>query len=159
MCVTLNTPYIMALEIEHKYLVKDDSYIDMTSSHAEIAQGYLNRVPERTVRIRIAGEKAYLTVKGKNSGDVRLEFEYEIPLADAHQMLPLCEGVIEKTRYYVEYDGHRWEVDRFKGSLAPLVTAEIELPSSDTPYSLPPFIGENVTGNPRYYNSNLGAHS
>lgn len=146
----------MGLEIEHKYLVKDNSYIEMADSHVAIAQGYLSRVPERTVRVRTAGSKGFITVKGRNNGDVRMEFEYEIPHEDAEQLLGLCESpVLRKTRYYVDYEGFRWEVDRFEGDLAPLVTAEIELPESGMRYPVPPFAGENVTGDPRYYNSNL----
>lgn len=146
----------MGIEIEHKYLVRDDSYIGMASHSIFIAQGYLSRIPERTVRVRIFGERAFLTVKGKNSGASRLEFEYEIPLADANELLSLCEGkVIEKRRYYVEYEGFTWEVDRFEGALSPLVIAEIEIHSESTTYPLPSFVGQNVTDDPAYYNSNL----
>lgn len=146
----------MGVEIEHKYLVRDDSYREMASSSEDICQGYLCRVPERTVRVRTRGERGYITVKGKNRGDSRLEFEYEIPYCDAKEMLSLCEPpLLDKTRYLVEFDGHTWEVDEFHGKLQGLVTAEIELPASETDYTLPPFIGENVTGDSRYYNSNL----
>ena len=134
----------MGVEIEKKYLVKNDSYHGLAYKSSRIAQGYLNRDPERTVRVRIKDDKGFLTVKGKNRGIERLEFEYEIPLADA-----------EKVRYYVKHDGFVWEVDEFKGELAPLVVAEIELPSCETSFSLPPFIGKEVTGDPRYYNSQL----
>ncbi|MCM1378270.1 MAG: CYTH domain-containing protein [Clostridium sp.] len=146
----------MALEIEHKYLVSGITYKEMSSAHYEIRQGYLNRDPERTVRVRTKGEKGFITIKGKNIGDVRLEFEYEIPLGDAKELLLLCKKpILEKIRWIVPYEGFLWEVDEFKGALEPLVTAEIELPSSDTQYPHPPFIVENVTGNPKYYNSNL----
>lgn len=146
----------MALEIEHKYLVINKSYVDMAYDAEEICQGYLNRTPERTVRIRTRGRKGFLTVKGKNSGDTRLEFEYEIPFDDAMKILGLCAPpLILKTRYLVNYCGMKWEVDEYHGDLEGLAVAEIELPSSDTSYSLPPFAGENVTGNPKYYNSNL----
>lgn len=146
----------MAIEIEHKYLVRDESYKAMACRHVHIAQGYLSRVPERTVRVRVKGERGYLTVKGKNRGDARLEFEYEIPLDDARAMLGLCKSpIIEKTRWFVEFEGHTWEVDEFHGALAPLVTAEIELDHSAHDYPLPPFIGQEVTGDPAYYNSNL----
>lgn len=144
------------LEIEHKYLVISDSYKNMAKSHREIRQGYLNRMPERTVRVRTVGQSGYLTVKGKNSGDTRLEFEYEIPLEDALKMLELCEhGIIVKTRYIVDFGGMTWEVDEYHGDREGLVVAEIELPYSGYKYELPPFVGENVTGDPRYYNSNL----
>lgn len=146
----------MAFEIEYKYLVKNDNYKGLASSRTRILQGYLNREPERTVRVRIKGERGFLTVKGKNSGASRLEFEYEIPKADAMEMLSLCvPPLLDKTRYEVPYEGHIWEIDEFHGSREGLVTAEIELKSEDEPYSIPDFIGTNVTGNPNYYNSNL----
>lgn len=147
---------IMAKEIEHKYLVSNDSYKKMASSVKKIRQGYLSRDPERVVRVRTVDDAAFLTVKGINHGDTRLEFEYEIPYSDALEMLSMCEGrVIEKKRYLVEYCGNLWEVDEFGGELSPLATAEIELSSSDQTYELPEFAGENVTGNPAYYNSAL----
>lgn len=146
----------MSLEIEHKYLVKDDSYREAALASYIIKQAYLCREPERTVRVRIKGNKGFLTVKGKNSGDTRLEFEYEIPFADALSMIGLCSGrVIEKIRYIVDFQGFRWEVDEFKGELDGLTLAEIELESSNHNYPLPPFVGKDVTGNPEYYNSNL----
>lgn len=146
----------MAIEIEYKYLVKNDNYKDLATSRTHILQGYLNREPERTVRVRVKGEKGFLTVKGKNSGASRLEFEYEIPKADAEEMLTLCmPPILDKTRYIVPFDGHVWEVDEFHGAREGLVTAEIELPSESEHYNLPGFIGKNVTGDPQYYNSNL----
>ncbi|MDE5887728.1 MAG: CYTH domain-containing protein [Muribaculaceae bacterium] len=146
----------MALEIEHKYLVSDESFREEASEVHLIRQGYLNRTPERTVRIRILDEKGYITVKGKNKGDKRHEFEYEIPLSDAEKMLDMClPGVIEKKRHIVIFKGFRWEIDEFFGNRLGLITAEIELPSSDTVYPLPSFVGDNITGNSKYYNSNL----
>lgn len=146
----------MAVEIEYKYLVKNDNYKAMATSKVRIRQGYLNREPERTVRVRTKGERGFLTVKGKNSGASRLEFEYEIPKADAEEMLTLCmPPILDKTRYLVPFEGHVWEVDEFHGNREGLVTAEIELHSEEESYSTPNFIGENVTGNPQYYNSNL----
>ncbi|MBD5309156.1 MAG: CYTH domain-containing protein [Bacteroides sp.] len=146
----------MAFEIEHKYLVKDTSYRDMAAEIILILQGYIDRTPERTVRIRIIDDKGFITVKGKTIGDTRLEFEYEIPLEDARQMMNLClPGIIEKRRYVVPFEGFVWEVDEFAGTRKGLVLAEIELPDSSTPYTLPSFIGENVTGRPEFYNSNL----
>lgn len=146
----------MALEIEHKYLVKNDNYKDCASVSYRISQGYLCKEPERIVRVRIKGSKGYLTVKGKNCGASRLEFEYEISREDAEQMLALCvPPLLEKTRYLVPYEGHTWEVDEFGGSRKGLVIAEIELRSEEEAYVKPGFIGENVTGNPVYYNSNL----
>lgn len=147
----------MGKEIEHKYLVKDDGYVGMSIVAHHIRQGYLSRVPERTVRVRTYDDKGFITVKGKNQGDTRLEFEYEVSLRDAEEMLSLCEPpVIDKVRYIVPYAGFTWEVDKFDSKTG-LVTAEIELPESGIQYELPPFIGENVTGDPRYYNSNLSA--
>lgn len=146
----------MAIEIEHKYLVVNDEYKSLSSRQIRILQGYLCRTPQRTVRIRIADNEGFLTIKGINKGDSRAEFEYRIPEDDARELLSLCEGkILEKTRWEVMWDGWKWEVDEFDGDLKPLVTAEIELPSSDSQYPLPPFVGENVTGNPKYYNSQL----
>lgn len=146
----------MALEIEHKYLVKNDSFKLLSTSSFTISQGYLCRDPERTVRIRIKGDKGYITIKGKNSGAVRAEFEYEIGFQDAEQLLAMCQPpIISKTRYIVPFEGNIWEVDEFYGSLKGLITAEIELSSPDESYGIPDFVGINVTGNPEYYNSNL----
>lgn len=146
----------MAFEIEHKYLVVNDSFKQAAYKHVEIRQGYLNRLPERTVRIRTVGDKGFITVKGKNTGDVRLEFEYEIPYRDAIEMLNLCEpGIIDKTRYLVKYGSLTWEIDEYHGSREGLTVAEVEITESGMDYEKPAFVGENVTGNPRYYNSNL----
>lgn len=146
----------MGKEIEHKYLAKDIDYDALCERSENIMQGYLCRVPERTVRIRIKGERGYITVKGRNHGAMRKEYEYAIPVEEAREMLGLCEGVvISKTRYHIIYEGFEWEVDRFHGSLSGLITAEIELPDEHTAYPIPAFITENVTGDPRYYNSNL----
>lgn len=146
----------MAVEIEHKYLVKNDNYKSMSTSHTHILQGYLSREPERTVRVRVRGDKGYLTVKTKNVGASRKEYEYEIPVEDAYQMLDIClSPVLDKTRYLVPDSDHVWEVDEFHGDKEGLVTAEIELASENETYVLPLFIGENVTGKPQYYNSNL----
>ncbi len=146
----------MAYEIEHKYLVKDNSYKSLAFEKVEIRQGYLNRLPERTVRVRTYNDKGYLTVKGKNEGDVRLEFEYEIPYDDALEMLRLCEpGILSKTRYKVRFVDLVWEIDEYHGAREGLAVAEVEIPESGYHYEKPSFIGENVTGNPEYYNSNL----
>lgn len=147
----------MATEIEHKYLVIDDSYKEIASSHIDICQGYLSTDKARTVRIRLAGDKAFITIKGKNIGDTRPEYEYHIPVADATLMLNnLCiQPIIRKTRHIVPYNGNTWEIDEFKGTLEGLTLAEIEIPSSEHKYDIPPFIGKNVTNDSRYYNSNL----
>lgn len=146
----------MAIEIEHKYLVKNDNYKEISTASFHIRQGYLSREPERTVRVRIKDYKGFLTIKGKNKGASRAEFEYEIPLEDALSMLDMClPPILEKVRYIVPFDGHIWEVDEFFGDRSGLVIAEIELKSDDEDYGHPDFIGENVTGDARYYNSNL----
>lgn len=146
----------MALEIEHKYLVKNDSFRGLATAEFRISQGYLSKDPERTVRVRVKGDRGYLTVKGINEGVIRQEYEYEIPLKEAENMLRMClNPVIEKTRYIVEYGGKVWEVDEFSGIRSGLVTAEIELKSADETYPLPPFVGDDVTGVAAYYNSNL----
>ena len=147
----------MGIEIEHKFLVKNDSYRSMAVSESEIMQGFLSRIPERTVRVRVRGDKGFITIKGKGSGAAHPEFEYEVPLDDAKQMLSLCEPpVINKTRYIVMHDGNRWEVDEFHGELQGLVIAELEVVSEEYRFSLPPFVGLEVTGDRRYYNSQLG---
>lgn len=146
----------MAVEIEYKYLVKNDNFKDMARSNTHIKQGYLSREPQRTVRVRVRDGKGYLAVKTENRGASRNEFEYEIPIADAYQMLEIClPPIIDKTRYLVPFAGHVWEVDEFHSEREGLVTAEIELESEEETYDLPSFIGEDVTGNPKYYNSNL----
>ena len=147
----------MAKEIERKFLVTDPSFKEMSVSRRSIVQAYLNRDPKATVRVRIADEKAFLTVKGKNEGAVRDEWEYNIPVADARGMIARCASgrVIEKTRFIVPFDGANWEVDEFQGELSGLTVAEIELPAADAKFTLPPFVGEEVTGDQRYYNSSL----
>ena len=148
---------IMGIEIEHKYLVKDDSYKRLSDNNSTIRQGFLSRNPERTVRVRVRDDQGFITIKGKGDGAAHPEFEYEIPLDDAVRLMSLCEPpVIEKTRYIAMHDGNRWEVDVFHGSLEGLVIAELEVPSEDYRFSLPPFVGREVTGNPKYYNSQLG---
>ena len=147
----------MGMEIEHKYLVVNDSYRQMACEETEIKQGFLSRDPERTVRVRVREGQGFITVKGRGEGAAHPEFEYEIPLEDALQMMELCEPpVIEKTRYFVFHGGNRWEVDEFHGDQEGLVIAELEVPSEDYRFSLPPFVGLEVTGDPRYYNSQLG---
>lgn len=147
----------MAKEIEHKFLVKSTNYRTLATEARRIAQGYVSRRPEGTVRVRILDDRAFLTVKSKTIANVRDEWEYEIPVADASEMLEkVCEGtIVEKTRYIVPFEGYKWEVDEFHGACEGLTVAEIEVPAADTAFPLPDFIGEEVTGDPRYYNSNL----
>lgn len=146
----------MAKEIERTFLVTNYNFKEMATDTIVILQGYLNRDPERTVRVRLANERAFLTVKGKNHGMSRLEFEYEVPLDDARKMLSLCTGrILDKTRYIVPYKGHIWEVDEYCGDLRGLVVTEVELEREDEHVEIPPFAGKEVTGDPRYYNSQL----
>ena len=145
----------MPLEIERKYLVENSGYKTMATGSKFISQGYLNTDPERTVRIRTYGDHGFITVKSKNSGSTRHEWEYEIPYPDAVEMLALCNNVIEKRRWIVPYAGHCWEVDEYGGHLHGLVVAEVELESEDKAVDLPDFAGREVTGDVRYYNSSL----
>ena len=147
----------MAKEIERKYLVKDNSYRLLARDAVDIRQCYLSRDPSLTVRIRIKGDSGYITVKGITIGATRDEWEYPIPVADAEAMAQrLADGwSIDKTRYLVEYGGRLWEIDEFHGRHDGLVVAEVELPGEDAEIELPPFIGEEVTGDERYYNSAL----
>ena len=144
----------MAVEIERKFLVSGDQW--RTSQGTLYRQGYLNREKSRTVRVRIAGSKAFLTVKGINKGAVRAEFEYEIPLADAEALLKICDGpLIEKTRHVIQHGGMTWEIDEFHGDNAGLILAEIELQDADQAFEKPDWLGREVTEDPRYYNSSL----
>lgn len=147
----------MHLEIERKYRVTDRSYQTGATRCTYYKQGYLSTNPAATVRIRIAGDQAFITVKGTTTGCSRQEYEYPIPVADAAAMLDgLCQsGLIEKKRYLYPYAGHTWEVDEFMGDNEGLVVAEVELQSESENVDLPPFIGREVTGDSRYYNSNL----
>ncbi len=143
-------------EIERKFLVADDSDKSLATGCVEMAQGYLSRRKESTVRVRIVDGRGYLTVKGVTTGATREEYEYEVPLEDARRMLLMCEGkVVEKRRWIVPYAGYMWEVDEFTGRLAGLTLAEVELPSEECRVELPPFVSSEVTGDPAYYNSNL----
>lgn len=144
----------MATEIERKFLVCNDHW--RTQHGVRYSQGYLNRDRERTVRVRIAGDRGFLTIKGRSVGASRAEFEYEIPLADAQEMLALCDGpLVEKVRHLVPHAGMTWEVDEFLGDNAGLVVAELELNSEDQPFERPDWLGEEVTSDPRYFNSTL----
>ena len=148
----------MALEIERKFLVKDDSYKAMAFSSSRIAQGYICSGRGRTVRVRIRDDKGYLTIKGPSDvrGLGRYEWEKEIPLLEAVELMKLCEpGMIDKTRYLVRSGKHVFEVDEFYGENKGLTVAEVELASEDEPYEKLPFIGEEVTGDVKYYNSFL----
>ena len=144
----------MPVEIERKFLVTGNAW--RPSKGIRICQGYVNRDKERTVRVRLAGKKAYLTVKGPTKNITRDEYEYEIPLEHAEEMLRLCDGpIIEKNRYTVNYSGLRWEIDEFCGKNKGLILAELELQSPDQAFEHPVWLGQEVTDDPRYFNSNL----
>lgn len=146
------------VEIERKFLVSSQSYKDVAKSKSYIVQGFLNSDPERTVRIRLKNEKGYLTVKGKSTedGTSRFEWETEISEDDAKALLQLCEkGVIEKYRYEVLYEGNLFEVDEFLGNNEGLVIAEIELKNAQQKFKSPHWLGKEVTGDIKYYNSQL----
>ena len=149
----------MPTEIERKFLVVSEDYKKF-GQPIVIRQGFLSTEKERVVRVRVAGEKAYVTIKGISKGAVRAEFEYEIPGEDAQFMLDhLCrKPLIEKTRYKVYYEGFTWEVDEFYGDNEGLVVAEIELESEEQVFPKPEWLGEEVTSDPRYYNANLVKH-
>lgn len=149
------------LEIERKYLVTSLDFIKEAHSKNEIAQGYLNSNPERAVRIRIKGDKGYITIKGigNASGASRFEWEKEIPLDEARQLMQLCEnGGIEKTRYEVRSGLHTIEVDVFHGNNEGLILAEIELKNENDSIIKPHWLGPEVTGDQRYYNSYLNSN-
>ena len=148
----------MGVEIERKFLVRNDHWRGQ-GTPVHFAQGYLVAEGIRTVRVRIAGKEGYLTIKGESKGISRLEFEYPIPANDALELLQLCTiPLIEKYRTKVLFEGKTWEVDEFEGKNTGLVIAEIELKSEDEPFDIPSWIGEEVTGDLRYYNSRLAIH-
>jgi CYTH domain-containing protein len=145
-------------EIERKFLVHSLGFIAEASLSQKIAQGYLNSTPERTVRIRIKDEKGFITIKGKGneSGTTRFEWEKEIDLYVAEALLKLCEtGVIDKTRYLIKKGNHTFEVDIFEGENKGLIIAEIELSEANEMFQKPNWLGEEVTGDERYYNAYL----
>lgn len=147
----------MGVEIERKFRVRED--FRPQGAGTEIAQGYLCADPARTVRVRIAGTRGYLTVKGVTHGARRAEFEYEIPIADARELLALCpRPIVEKTRYRVPFAGHVFEVDVFHGASAGLVVAEVELADAAEEVAPPPWATVEVTGEKRYYNAVLISH-
>ena len=146
----------MAKEIERKFLVRPRKWSELGPGLA-IRQGYLSTTIERTVRVRTYGERGYVTIKGTTSNISRDEYEYEIPFKDATEILDgLCiRPLIEKTRYRIPFGGHTFEVDEFTGANAGLTVAEVELKSADEKIELPDWIDRDVSGDPRYFNSNL----
>jgi adenylate cyclase len=148
------------MEIERKFLVKGD-FKSSVSKSERIVQGYLSSVPERAVRVRIKGEKGYITVKGigNDSGTSRYEWEKEISVEDVTNLLKICEpGVIDKTRYQVKAGSHTYEIDEFYGENQGLTVAEVELNSEDEEFQKPAWLGEEVTGDVKYYNAMLMKH-
>lgn len=147
----------MAQEIERKFLVTGDFH-RFVSNSVHIVQGYLNSDPERTVRVRIKGNSGFITIKGKanEAGTSRYEWEKEIALNEAIDLIQLCEpGVIDKVRHLVKVGSHTYEIDVFQGNNIGLIIAEIELGNEDDTFEKPQWLGEEVTGNPKYYNSML----
>ena len=155
----------MGVEIERKFLVRGDGWRSAAHAVVPMAQGYLNDLAtvdsgamRTSVRVRIAGNQAFLNLKSRELGHTRQEFDYPIPVADARALLALCVGgVIDKRRHYVEVEGHTWEVDEFLGDNAGLVVAEIELGSADEAFARPSWLGVEATHAPRYYNLALAA--
>ncbi|WP_371372891.1 CYTH domain-containing protein [Thalassotalea aquiviva] len=148
----------MAVEIERKFLVKNDSFKTLAHKQTRIIQGYLSSVPERTVRVRTKGDKGFLTIKGigSESGASRYEWEREISVDDAKALLAICEpGVIDKTRYLVNVEDHTYEVDEFYLDNLGLTVAEVELTAEDEAFAKPEWLGDEVTGDVKYYNSML----
>jgi adenylate cyclase len=148
------------VEIERKFLVTSDAWLEAVRESAYFRQGYLSNEINCSVRVRIAGDQAWLNLKSVTIGAQRHEFDYAIPVADAHRMLDVltCKPVIEKTRYFVDIGPHTWEIDVFEGDNAGLVVAEIELDSADEAFEKPDWAGEEVTYDPRYYNTSLSTN-
>ena len=149
----------MAQEIERKFLITGEAWRELANG-TTYRQGYLSTVKERTVRVRTIDDKGFLTIKGITVGATRAEYEYEIPASDANEMLDdLCEQpIIEKNRFKVPLDGLIWEIDEFDGVNAGLIVAEVELESENQEFTKPEWIGEEVSNDPRYFNSNLIAN-
>jgi adenylate cyclase len=148
----------MPVEIERKFLVSNDDW-RVGSVPLQLVQGYLSRDPDRIVRVRVQGDQAFLTVKGRSAGLTRAEIEWPIPLDTGHELLPLClTPLIQKTRHVVVVGSHKWEVDEFHGENAGLVVAEIELGSEDETFQRPSWIGLEVSHDHRYTNSYLSEH-
>jgi len=147
----------MGTEIEHKFLLRDERWRQQTTRSVRMRQGYLTSDERCSVRVRVAGDQGFLNVKSGTLGIQRSEYEYPIPLAEAEEILDtLCaKPVLEKTRHYVPVGEHCWEVDEFAGANAGLIVAEVELSRPDEPFERPDWAGEDVSGDPRYYNSRL----
>jgi len=146
----------MNKEIERKFLLKNADWKIFANAGISIKQGYLNSSKELTTRIRTKGKQAFITIKGKTEGISRAEFEYEIPLKDALELLKLCQNSnIEKTRYEVKIENHTWEIDVFEGENQGLIVAEIELSSEDETFKKPTWLGKEVSFEDKYFNACL----
>jgi len=149
----------MAQEIERKFRVANDDWRAMASSSSSLKQGYLSSSAEATVRVRLEDNLGTVTIKSKTNGITRNEFEYAIPAQEAKELLMLCSGpLIEKIRYRIPQENHTWEIDVFEGDNDGLIIAEIELTSDEDYFAKPQWLGEEVSGDSRYYNSNLATH-
>ncbi|MDO6433674.1 CYTH domain-containing protein [Flavitalea sp. BT771] len=150
----------MGIEIERKYLIKKDKWnTSLAKDGVQYRQGYILTDPSKTIRVRLAGEQGYLTIKGLSEGASRPEFEYEIPKEDAIALLDnFCPATISKVRYKIQFDNHLWEIDEFSGDNEGLIVAEIELAREDETFTVPDWIDKEVTAESRYYNSNLTIH-
>lgn len=150
----------MAIEIEHKFLLANDNWREHISRSVRYRQGYLSSLPTSSIRVRTGNDRAWLNIKTATIGTHRHEYEYEIPPADANEILDsLCKKpLIEKVRYFVTDNGNLWEIDEFEGENQGLIVAEIELDETGQTFSKPPWIGLEVTGDLRYYNNNLAIH-
>ena len=151
----------MGIEIERKFLLKTNLWKKISHRSSKMSQGYLVQGAERSVRVRVDDSgKAFINIKSSTNGISRLEYEYQIPLSDADEILSqvALKPIIEKTRYYVDIDNHTWEIDVFTGANQGLVVAEIELSSEDESFTKPDWVGEEVSGDTRYYNQNLIDH-
>jgi len=148
----------MAQEIERKFLVTSHEFKSQSFKHTRIIQAYISKIPDRTVRLRIKGETAFITIKGEasDSGTTRYEWEKEIPINEATELLKICEpGTIDKTRYEVKAGNYTFEIDEFHGENSGLIVAEIELLNETDKFEKPIWLGEEVTGDIKYYNSEL----
>ncbi|MDP2100742.1 MAG: CYTH domain-containing protein [Methylobacter sp.] len=150
----------MAIEIEHKFLLANDDWRQQVSHSTAYRQGYLSSQPTSSIRVRTSGDHAWLNIKTATIGTHRYEYEYEIPLADADEILAtLCaKPLIEKIRHFVTDDGNLWEIDEFEGDNQGLIVAEIELKQTGQAFTQPAWLGAEVTGDLRYYNNNLAKH-
>jgi len=150
----------MATEIEHKFLLRDDRWRSQVERSARMRQGYLTSDARCSVRVRIADSQGFLNLKSGTLGIQRSEYEYPIPLAEAEEILDmLCEKpLLEKTRHFLWFGEHLWEIDEFEGDNAGLIVAEVELSRSDEPFARPDWLGEEVSHDIRYYNSQLARH-